>query len=102
MQECVVIELDEGLERHPESAAVIQNRVMMIGNAPRPWIDVKARVELAMLGRPAEFRIDVAAPERPVPPAGTKVVFEDLDQAARALKLDRRRHSGEAGAQDDD
>ena len=79
MQERVVIELDERLERDPEPAAVIQNCVMMIGNAPRSRIDVEAGIELAGLGRPAEFGIDVAAPERPVASAGTEVEFEDAD-----------------------
>jgi hypothetical protein len=45
-------ELDEGLERRPRTAAVIQSRVIMMGNAPRPGIDVVARVKLAMLVAP--------------------------------------------------
>ncbi len=53
VQERVVVELDERLERDPEPAAIIQDRVMMIGNAPRSRIDVEARIELAGLGRAA-------------------------------------------------
>ncbi len=102
MQEGVVIELDERLERDPEPAAIIQDRVMMIGNPPRSRIDVEAGIELASLGRPAEFGVDVAASERPVASARTEVELEDADAISRALEFDRRRHSGEAGAQNDD
>ena len=102
MQEGIVVELDERLERDPETAAIIQYRVMMIGNAPRPRVQVQARIELAGLGGSAKLCVDVAPSYRPVPAAGTEVVFEDADAVARALEFDRRRHSGKAGAQDDD
>src|ERR1700733_12596921 len=98
MQIGVMVELDEGLERHPETAAIVQDRVMMIRNAPRPGIEIEAGVELAPLRRAAELRVDVAAPEAPVPPTRTQVVFEDAHLVACALELDRGRHSGEAGA----
>jgi hypothetical protein len=55
-----------------------------------------------MLRRSSELRVDVAASQRPVPSAGTEVEFEDSDFVARAPELDRRRHSGEACAQNDD
>ena len=102
MHVSVVIELDEGLELHPEPSTVIQNRMVMIGNAPRPRIEVETRIELAMLGRSAELRVDVAASQRPVSPARTEVEFENIDFVTRAPELDRRRHAGEAGAQNDD
>ena len=97
MQIGVVIELDEGLERDPEAAAIVQNRVMMIGNAPWPRIEIEAGVELAFLRRAAQLRVDVAAPHRPVPSARTRVELEHAHVVAGALKLDRRGHSGEAG-----
>ena len=75
---------------------------MMIGNAPRPRIEIEAGVELALLRRAAELRVDVAAPERPVPSARTGVVLEHAHLVAGVLKLDRRGHSGEAGPQNDD
>src|SRR3984957_11928008 len=102
MQIGVVIELDEGLEHHPEAATIVQNRIMMIGNAPRPRIEVEAGVELAPLRRAAELRVDVAAPEAPIPPARTRVVLERAHFVPGALELDRRGHSGETGAQNDD
>ena len=72
MQIGVVVELDEGLERDPETAAIVQDCVMMIGNAPRPRIEIEAGVELARLRRAAELGEDVAAPDRPVPSARTE------------------------------
>ena len=62
MQIGVVVELDEGLERDPEAAAIVQDCVMMIGNPPRPRIEIEARVELAPLRCSAELGVDVAAP----------------------------------------
>ena len=102
MQIGVVVELDEGLERDPEAAAIVQDRVMVIGNAPWPRIEIKAGVELALLRCAAELGVDVAAPERPVPSARTRVIFKHAHFVAGALKLDRRGHSGEAGPQNDD
>src|ERR1700730_2759924 len=102
MQIGVMVELDEGLKRHPETAAIIQDRVMVIRNAPRPRIEVEAGVELAPLRRAAELRVDVAAPEAPIPPARTRVVLERAHFVPGALELDRRGHSGKTGAQNDD
>ena len=102
MQIGVVIELDERFEGDPETAAIIEERVMMIGNAPRPRIEIEAGVELACLPRAAELREDVAASNRPVPSARTRVVFEYVHGIARALEFDRGRHAGKAGAQNDD
>src|SRR6202020_2069985 len=102
MQIGVMVELDEGLERHPETAAIVQERVMVIGDAPWPGIEIEAGVELAPLRRAAELRVDVAASERPVSSARPEVVLEYANLVAGALELDRRRHSGEPGAEDDD
>src|SRR5277367_3376180 len=98
MQIGVVIELDERLERDPEAAAIVQNRVMVVRNAPRSGIEIEAGVELALLRRSAEFRVDVAASQRPVSSARTDVVLEDANLVAGALELDRRGHPGEPGS----
>ena len=102
MQISVVIELDERLERNPEATAIIEDGVMVIGNPPRAWIEIEAGVEGAGLARPAELGEHVAAPDGPVPSARTIVVFEHAYPIAGALEPDRRRHSGEAGSQNDD
>src|ERR1700722_4851808 len=102
MQIGVMVELDEGLKRHPETAAIVQDRVMVIRNAPWPGIEIEAGVELAPLRRAAELRIDVAASERPVSSARPEVVLEYANLVAGALELDRRSHSGEPGAKNDD
>src|SRR5271155_852770 len=98
MQVGVMVELDEGLKRHPETAAIVQDRVMVVRNAPRSGIEIKAGVELAPLRRATELRVDVAASERPVSSARPEVVFEYANLVAGALELDRRSHSGEPGA----
>src|ERR1700722_9491549 len=102
MQIGVIVELDERLKRHPETAAIVQDRVMVIGNAPWPGIEIEAGVELAPLRRAAELRIDVAASERPVSSARPEVVLEYANLVAGALELDRRSHSGKPGAKNDD
>jgi hypothetical protein len=61
MQIGVVIELDKGLERHPETAAIVEDRIVVIGNAPWSRIEIEAGVELAFLRRSAELGVDVAA-----------------------------------------
>jgi hypothetical protein len=55
MQQGVVIELDERLERNAEALAVIEQRAMVIGNPPWPGIDIEALLELAGLLEAAEF-----------------------------------------------
>jgi hypothetical protein len=97
-----VIELDERLQRHAEPAAIVQDGVVVVGNSPRPRIEVEAFVEGAVLRGAAEFRIDVAAPDRPVPAARSRVVFEHLDLVSRAAEFIRRRHSGETRSENDD
>src|ERR1700690_4568681 len=101
MQIGVVVELDERPERHPEAAAIVQNRVMVVRNAPWSGIEIEAGVKLAPLRRAAELRVDVAASERPVSSARTKVEFKNANLVARALELDRRGHSGEPSPQND-
>ena len=82
LQEGVVVELDERLEGDAKPPAIVQERVMMIGNAPRAGIEVETRVKLAALRRSAQFRVGVAASEGPIPPTRTQIVLEDLDLVA--------------------
>ena len=68
--------------------------------APRAWIDVEAFVEAALLLRAAELRVRVAAANRPVATARSRVVLEHLHPIARVAKLVRGGHAGDAGAED--
>ena len=61
VQQRVVIELDEGLERDVEASAVIEDGAMMIGNPPRPRIEIKASLEFAGL-REAADSVKVSPP----------------------------------------
>ena len=97
-----MVELDEGLERDAKPAAIVEDRVVVVGDAPWAGIEVEAGVETARLGRAAELGVDVAAADRPVPAAGTAVVFEDFDFVAGPAELERRGHAGEARAEDQD
>ena len=45
VEQRVVIELDERLERDAEAPAIIQQRAMVIGNPPRTRIDIEALLE---------------------------------------------------------
>src|SRR6185312_9901915 len=98
----VVIELDEGLERNVEPLAVVEQRAMMIGNAPRTRIEVEPRLEVAILGGAAEFGVGIAAADGPVAATGALVEFQDLDLIARLAQLQRRGHAGKSCAEDQD
>src|SRR5450432_1758413 len=102
MQKRVVIQLNEGLERYAEPAAIVEQRVVVIGNSPRPRIEIEAGVEFASLSGAAEFGVNVAAPDRPIAAAGAEVVFEDLNLVAGAQEFERRRHSRQTRAQNND
>jgi hypothetical protein len=70
MQISVVIELDERLERDPEAFAIVEDGAMMIGNPPRPRIEIKPCLEFAGLLLTAELDKGVTAAQRPLrPPA---------------------------------
>src|SRR5208337_5003688 len=74
----------------------------VVRNPPWPRIEVEAGVERAALRRAAEFGVDVAAADRPVPPAGAAVVFEDLDLVAGPAEFECGGHPREACPEDDD
>ncbi len=96
----VVIDLHEGLERDPEAAAVIEHRVMMIRNAPRTRVDVQIPVEPALLAESAEFRVFIAAAQRPAAPSRLRVEFQDLHAIPGLAQLHGRDHPRDAGAED--
>ena len=96
----VVVELDEGFQRHVEPAAVIEQCAMMMGNPPRAGIEVEPLLELAGLLEAAEFGKAVAAADRPVAAASAAVEFEDLDLVAGLAQFQRRRHARKPGAED--
>src|SRR5471030_2714517 len=85
----VIVHLKEGLKTDAEPLGVMHNAVMMIGNPPRPWIDVQVLVEFALLGESAKFRIAVAAAKAPVAPARPAVVLENLNLVAGVAQLIR-------------
>ena len=95
-----MIELDEGLERDAEALAIIEQGAVMIGNSPRPGIEIEAFFEVAGLRRAAELRKTVAAAQRPVAAAGAAVEFQDLDLVAGRAQFQCGRHAGKTGAED--
>ena len=95
----VVVDLGEGLQRHAQPVDVMQDALVVIGQAPGAGIDVLAGIELDMLGGAAQFGIGVAAIERPVTAAGAAVIFQHRHFIAGVAQLHRRDHAGNAGAQ---
>ena len=102
VQQRIVIELDERLERDVKAFAIIEDRTMMIGNPPRPGIEIKSLLEFAGLRGAAELGKRVAATQCPVAPSRTAIEFQDLNLVARLAQLQRRRHAGQTGAEDQD
>src|SRR2546421_6534 len=98
----VVVDLNEGFECDAKTPAIIEQRVMMIGDAPRPWVEIEPGVELAALRGTPQLRAAIAAAQRPAAPAGPTVVLEDLHAVPRFSELERCHHAGESRSQDDD
>src|SRR6516165_9213407 len=73
---------------------------MMVGNSPRPRIEIKALFEFTRLRERAELGEPVATPQRPVATSRTTIKFQHLDLVARFSQLQRRRHAGQTGAKD--
>src|ERR1700754_44422 len=101
MQKRVMIELDEGLQRHIQPLAVIQHGVVVIGNPPWPRIDVESLLEFAGLRGAAEFGEFIAAAQGPVAAARPAVEFQDLDFVAGLAQLQSRGHPGKSGAENE-
>src|SRR5476649_103874 len=78
----VVVDLHERLERDAEPLAVTEHPPMVVRQAPRTGIDVMTRIEAALLGVSAQFRVSVATSKRPVAAAGPPVVLEYLNAVA--------------------
>src|ERR1700722_18634424 len=76
--------------------------MVMVGDSPGPGIEIEAFVERASLRGAAEFGIDVAAADRPVPAARSRVVFEQLDLVSHTAEFVGRRHSRQTRAENDD
>src|ERR1700742_1000866 len=102
MQQRVVIELDERLERHVEAFAIVEQRAMVIRYPPWARIEVEALVEPAGLRRAAELGKTVAAPQAPVTPASAAVEFQHLDLVAGLAQLQRRLRHGVFAHRDGD
>ena len=72
---------------------------MVIRNAPWPRVQIKPVSEIAVLDGTAEFRIAIAAPDRPGPPARAIVVLEHLHLITRVPQLEGRDEAGHARAE---
>ncbi len=96
MQEGVVVDLHEILERHAEQAAVRQQAVVVVRYAPRARVDVEAGVEFAVLGLAAEFGVGVAAAQAHGAAAGAGVVFQHLHPVAGLAQFVGGDHAGHA------
>ena len=101
MKKRIVIELDEGLERHAEPAAVIQDGMVMVGDSPGPGIEIEAFVERASLRGAAEFGEGIPAAQGPVAAACPAVELENPHLVSGLAQLQCRRHAGKAGAEDE-
>src|SRR5207237_6798224 len=101
MDQRVIIELNEGFERNPEAPAIVEQRAVVIGNSPRPGVDIQTAFEVAGLREAAEFGEAVAAAQGPVAAAWPIVEFQDLELVAGVAQLTRRRHAGYFDPQDE-
>ena len=96
-----VVQLDEGFQRNTERLAIMQKGAVVIGNAPRPGVEIIALGKADLLRRATELGIGVTAVKRPVPATGAIVVFDDLDLVAGLAQFMGGEHSGQPGAKHD-
>jgi hypothetical protein len=101
VDEGVVVELDERLQRHAEGLAVVQQGAVVVRDAPGPGIEVVAGLEPHILGRAAQLGVGIAAVKRPVPAAGAVLVLQDAHRVAGLVQLMGRQHAGQTRAQHD-
>src|SRR4030095_9317351 len=85
----VVVDLDEGLERDAEPLAVIEDRLVVIGNAPGSGVEILPLVKRARLTCAIDLGDAVAAPDRPAAAAGACFAFQQLPPIAGTSELDR-------------
>ena len=97
----VVIETGERLERDAELPAIIDHRMMVIGNAPGTWVEIMPLGEAAGLRFAAKFGDFVAAANAPVPAARTLVIFENADLVAGLAQLISRCQASQSGAENE-
>src|SRR5260370_35253083 len=98
MQERVVVQLLEGLQLDAQTLAIVEQSVVVIGNAPRAGIEIQVLVELAFLRRAAAFGIGAAASQRPVAAPGTAVEFQNLHLVAGLTRFQRAGPAGTSNA----
>ena len=96
----VVVDLDEGLELDAETLAVVEHRVVMIGDAPGDWIEIEPLVEPDFLREATHFGVGLAAAQRPAAAAGLLAIFQHLHLVAGPAKLHRRDHARQARPED--
>ncbi len=99
MQVGVVIDLHEGFERDSKPLAVTEHSAMVIRQPPRTRIDVQVRIKSALLSLSAQLRVTIAAAQRPVAPAGARVVFQYLHLVAGVAQFIGGHESGNTGTQ---
>ena len=94
-----MIDLHKRFERDAQAFAVVEHATMVIRQAPGTRIDVEAGIELALLGLSSQFRVAIAAAQRPVAAARARVVFQHLHLVARIAQLVGGDQSGNSGTQ---
>ena len=97
----VVVDLDEGLERDAEALAVIEQRPMVIGDAPGTGIEVEALVEVTILSGAAEFSVAVTAANGPGAATDAVIILQHLNMISRPAQLIGRDEAGYSGAEDE-
>src|SRR5215471_318575 len=95
----VVVDLDEGFERDAKPLAVIQDRTMVVGDAPWAGVEIEAAVKGAFLRKAAKLGVGIAAADRPGAAPRAVVVFEDLQLVAGFAQLIGRDHTSKPRAQ---
>ena len=90
------------LERAVETLAVIKHSTMMIGNPPRPGIEIKSLLKLAGLRETAKLGERVATTQCRVATSWTTVAFKHLNTVTRLAQFQRCGHACQTGAKDQD
>lgn len=100
MKPGVLVLLHEDLQLHAGALAVVQERAVVMRDAPGADIDVLAVREFAGLTVSAHLAELVTALQRPAASARAALVFEDLHLVSRAPHLERGDHARKASAED--
>jgi hypothetical protein len=97
-----MIKLNERLDLHVQSLAVVEYCTMVIRNAPRPGIEIEPGRETARLRETSELFELVATAQCPIAAARTTAEFENLNRIAGIAQFKRGGHPGQAGAKNQD